>query len=282
MLTRLGQYKGLEVERVDPRPVTPDRIAMEVEILRERHATTSPAARPAEHGDLVTLDFSGPLEASDVTVMLGGGGTAEGFEDGLLGVRAGETRDVTITQNGSPVTLSVHVQGVTMKHRPNVDELADQGGHETPEELFAECERWAQEAEIERAKHAFADAALDAVVAGSDLRVTRREIERATGQPVDEIPEQARARIERVLSREMVLARIIFAEKLTPTDRELPHSDLLHKWARSSGRSAYAIVADHRREGQLDSLREQVARDRAIRLITGSAIPVAPAATAKT
>ena len=105
----LGEYKGLEVPRREPE-VEEEQIEQEIEAMRERLARLETAERPAAEGDFVVIDYVGSLrrrrrggaeprlepfaggEGRDQLVELGGGNLIPGFEEGLLGASAGETR----------------------------------------------------------------------------------------------------------------------------------------------------------------------------------------------
>ena len=114
----LGEYKGLEVGRREPE-VADDQIQQEIEAMRERLARLQTADRAAAAGDFVVVDYVGSLasepaddegaqgeepkwepfaggEGRDQLVELGAGNLIPGFEEGLLGAVAGETRTVAL------------------------------------------------------------------------------------------------------------------------------------------------------------------------------------------
>ena len=109
----LGKYEGLEVARREP-AVEEEQIEQEIDAMRERLARLQTAERPAAEGDFVVVDYVGSLvaaggpradrraarpraaaggEGRDQLVELGGGNLIPGFEEGLIGASAGETRD---------------------------------------------------------------------------------------------------------------------------------------------------------------------------------------------
>ncbi len=75
-----------------------------IERLREQRATFNEVERPAADGDRVTVDFTGTVDgetfdggsAEDVPVLLGSHAMIDGFEEGLIGARAGETRSLDL------------------------------------------------------------------------------------------------------------------------------------------------------------------------------------------
>src|SRR4051794_4378121 len=95
----LGEYKGLEVGKVDPE-VPGDVIDRELERMREAFAKLEPVERAAAEGDVLLVDFQGTIdgepfeggEAHDYLLELGEGRLLEGFEEKLGGVEEGGGR----------------------------------------------------------------------------------------------------------------------------------------------------------------------------------------------
>jgi trigger factor len=93
----LGGYRELEVPRREPR-ADPEVVDGQIEEMRERFARLEVVDRPAEDGDFVILDFVGTIdgepfeggEGRDQLVEVGAGRLIPGFEEGLVGVAAGE------------------------------------------------------------------------------------------------------------------------------------------------------------------------------------------------
>ncbi|HEY1655674.1 MAG TPA: trigger factor [Candidatus Tumulicola sp.] len=97
----LGRYKGVAV----PRPsfvVTDADVERSVTALAKERATLVPVDRPAEGGDVVTMDFSGAIDgvpfeggsAENQVAELSEGRFIPGFVDGIVGMRGGEERQV--------------------------------------------------------------------------------------------------------------------------------------------------------------------------------------------
>ncbi len=137
---QLGQYKGLEVGRAEPQ-VEEQLVDQEVERLRERLAKLQTAQRPAESGDFVVIDYLGSLvqdsgaqepfdggEGRDQLVELGSDSLIPGFEDALVGARAGDERTVALDfpadyghqqLAGRPASFAVTVKEVKRKDLPS-------------------------------------------------------------------------------------------------------------------------------------------------------------------
>ena len=102
----LGEYKGLKVEKA-AEEVTEAQVDEHINKMRERQAklVDAPEGAAVAKGDLVTLDFKGFVdgeafeggEGKDYPLQIGSGSFIPGFEDQLVGAKAGETREVKVT-----------------------------------------------------------------------------------------------------------------------------------------------------------------------------------------
>lgn len=109
-----------------------------LEVLRKQRTTFSPTERAATKGDRVTIDFTGKLngevfqggQATDYPVVLGEGRMLPDFENGIAGLKAGESRtfDLTFPADyqagdlaGKTVSFDVTVKGVEAPQLPAVD-----------------------------------------------------------------------------------------------------------------------------------------------------------------
>ena len=103
---KLGDYKGLEAEK-HVKEVTDEDVDKQIEIIRDHHATLIETDSDAtvENGDFITLDFKGYMndvafeggEGRSHPLTIGSGTFIPGFEDQLIGLKAGEEKDVKVT-----------------------------------------------------------------------------------------------------------------------------------------------------------------------------------------
>lgn len=102
---KIKKWKELEVERVDPVEVTDEDVNLSIESdLQTLTTYVEVTDRGAQNGDQVTIDFVGKLDGvafeggtgSD-TFILGEGSFVPGFQEGVVGHKAGETFDVPLT-----------------------------------------------------------------------------------------------------------------------------------------------------------------------------------------
>lgn len=136
---KLGDYKGLEVEELDTN-VTDEDVQKELETLQNRQAELVVKEEgTAENGDTVVIDFEGFVEgeafeggkAENHSLELGTGSFIPGFEEQLVGVAAGESKDVEVTfpeeyhaaeLAGKPATFKVTVHEIKAKELPVLDD----------------------------------------------------------------------------------------------------------------------------------------------------------------
>ena len=125
----LGQYKGLEVEKAEAE-VSDAQVQAELDRMAENVASTETVERPAQMGDTVNIDFEGfdngvPFDGGkgeNHDLKLGSGSFVPGFEDQLVGMSAGEEKDIDITfpedyhkdLAGKAVVFHVKVNKVTV------------------------------------------------------------------------------------------------------------------------------------------------------------------------
>lgn len=101
----LGQYMGIEVEKVDT-TVTDDDVQAEIDELLLQHATEEYVEnRPVQDGDVVDIDFKGYLgdkefeggSAEGYRLTIGSDSFIDGFEDGIIGANVGDKLDLNLT-----------------------------------------------------------------------------------------------------------------------------------------------------------------------------------------
>ena len=134
----LGAYKGIAVPKADY-TVSDEDVMKALEAERENQARFVDVDRPAENGDRVLLDYSGSVDgekfdggtAEDQTLVLGSNTFIPGFEDQLVGIKAGESRDVNVTfpaeyhaehLAGKAAVFACTVKAVQKKELPEIDD----------------------------------------------------------------------------------------------------------------------------------------------------------------
>ena len=100
----LQGFEGIAVERPVAEVSDADIDSM-LETLRKQRTVWTPVERPAQTGDRVTVSFEGTIDGvafpggkgDDVPVVLGAGGMLPDFENGLIGIAAGEAREIAVS-----------------------------------------------------------------------------------------------------------------------------------------------------------------------------------------
>jgi trigger factor len=170
-------WKKLQVPYAEPE-VPGDIVDHELNVLRSTVAELVPAERrPAELGDTLVVDLvAGDEGQHDYVVELGGGRLVPEIEEELVGMSAGETKEIELERAGEqePVRVQAVVKEIKERVLPELDdELARSASEfDTLDELRDEIEqrlRGQIEAEVDEA---FRRATVDALVDASNVQVT--------------------------------------------------------------------------------------------------------------
>ncbi|HET6447962.1 MAG TPA: trigger factor [Conexibacter sp.] len=249
-------------------------------------------------------------EGHDQLIELGGGRLIPGFEEQLLGASAGDERTIDVTfpddygaahLAGKPAQFAISVKEIRERVLPELnDELAaDAAGFDTLDELREDVRRRIAEQEERAVEAEFREAVLDAAVENATVEVPEALVEaravelwdqmvhslshrglskeaylQISGRSETEILDEAKPDAERALRREAVLAAVVAAERIEPTDDEL--AEALAPTAAREGLQPAKLLERVRKAGTLDALREDVATRKAMDLLAERAKPVAP------
>ena len=132
-------YKHLEVEAVRPVDPEDDDVEAAIETELQNHATTEEVDRRVKEGDTVSIDYVGKMDGKEFEggtgsydLVIGSDSFVEGFEDGLIGAKKGETRDVELTfpedyhpeagLNGKDVVFTVTVNKISETKVPDLND----------------------------------------------------------------------------------------------------------------------------------------------------------------
>ena len=174
----LGDYKGLEVEKAEA-TVSDEQIQAELDRMAQNVASTETVERAAEMGDTANIDFEGfdngvPFKGGKgegFDLKLGSGSFVPGFEEQVVGMTAGEEKDIDITfpkdytaeLAGKPVVFHVKLNKVTATNVPALDDefAKDVSEFETLDELKADLRAKALENAQKQIDAAFEQACVD-------------------------------------------------------------------------------------------------------------------------
>ncbi len=174
----LGQYKGLEVEKTEA-VVTDEQVQAELDRMAQNVASTETVERAAEMGDTANIDFEGfdngvPFDGGkgdNFDLKLGSGQFVSGFEEQVVGMTAGEEKDIDITfpENyhaelaGKAVVFHVKLNKVSVTNLPELDDefAKDVSEFETLDALKADIRTKALEQAEKQINSAFENACVE-------------------------------------------------------------------------------------------------------------------------
>jgi trigger factor len=246
-------------------------------------------------------------EGRDQMIELGSGRLVPGFEDQLTGASAGDERTVEIEfpedypaeeLAGKGAQFAVTVKEVKSKQLPELDdELAAEAGFDTLDELREDIRERLSEVQRSRVEAEFREAALDSAVQAAKVEIPDALVEararelwdqmihslshqgidratylRITGREEDDIVEEGKPDAEQALRREAVLAAIVAAEGIKPTEEEL--MEAVERAAPSEGTSAKKLYERLKNAGRLEQLEDDLAQRKALDLVAESAQPI--------
>jgi trigger factor len=179
----LGEYKGVEVAKANAL-VTDEDVDKEIEkVLDKNSRLVTVEDRPVASGDTAIIDFEGfvdgvPFEGGKgegYNLVIGSGTFIPGFEDQLIGVAAGEEKDVNVTfpeeygskeLAGKPALFKVTVKEIKLKELPALDDefAKDVSEFDTLEEYKADLRKKLVEKAEHKAHHENEDNVVEKVV----------------------------------------------------------------------------------------------------------------------
>ena len=191
----LGQYKGLEVEKAEV-TVSDAQVQAELDRMAQNVSSTETVERAAQMGDTANIDFEGfdngvPFEGGkgdNFDLKLGSGSFVPGFEEQVVGMSAGEEKDIDITfpedyhkdLAGKAVVFHVKVNKVTETIVPEMDDefAKDVSEFDTLEELKADIRAKALEKAEKNAQTNFETACVDKAAENTTVDMPNALVER--------------------------------------------------------------------------------------------------------
>lgn len=263
----LGDYKDLTVEVEATKEVSDEEVETRLTNSQNNLAELVVKETAAENGDTVVIDFVGSVDGvefeggkgSNHSLELGSGQFIPGFEEQLVGTKAGETVEVKVTfpENyqaedlaGKEALFVTTVNEVKAKELPELDdELAKDIDEEveTLDELKAKFRKELEESKAEAYNDAIETAAIEAAVANAEIKeipeeMIHEEVHRAmneflggmqqqgispemyfqiTGTSEDDLHKQYEADADKRVRTNLVIEAIAAAENFTTSDEEV-------------------------------------------------------------
>ena len=200
----LGQYKGVEVDKVEV-SVTDEEVEADLKQQQENNSRTVVVERPVQDGDIAVIDYEGFIDGvafeggkgTNYNLTIGSHSFIGDFEEQLIGKNAGEACEVNVTfpeeyhaseLAGKPAQFKVTVKEVKEKQLP---ELNDEFAGEVSEfETLAEYKEDIKKSLLAKkeadAKGAKEDAVIDAIVENAQMEIPDAMVETQQRQTIDE------------------------------------------------------------------------------------------------
>ena len=203
---KLGEYKGLKVDKVSTR-VTQKEVDEEIDKERERNARTIDVTdRAVQDKDQITLDFEGFVDgvafeggkASDYPLTIGSGAFIPGFEDQLIGANIDEEKEINVTfpeeyqakeLAGKAAVFKYTVHSIKAKELPELDDefVSDVSEKsETVDAYKAEVKAKIKERKENEGKQKREDQSVEQAVANAEMDIPEAMISFQSRQMVDD------------------------------------------------------------------------------------------------
>lgn len=260
----LGAYKGIEAKK-EAVEVTEEDIENRLKEMQAQNTREEVKEGAIEKGDIAVIDFKGFVdgvafeggEAKDFPLEIGSGSFIDNFEDQLIGLSAGEAKEVNVTfpeqygkeeLNGKAAKFEVTVKEVRRKELPAInDEFASEVSEfETLEELRGNVKEELTKAKTQKAEHDYELAVLETVVANANVDIpdamVNRELDnmlrdlegrlkyqgldletyfKFTNSSAADFREQMKEIALKNVKNELVMSEIAKAENIEVTDEEI-------------------------------------------------------------
>ena len=314
----LGQYKGLEVEKTEA-SVTDEQVQAELDRMAQNVASTETVDRAAQMGDTANIDFEGfdngvPFEGGkgeNFDLKLGSGQFVPGFEEQVVGMTAGEEKDIDITfpedyhkeLAGKAVVFHVKLNKVTVTMVPEMDDefAKDVSEFDTLDALKADVRAKALEQAQKQADSAFENACVEKAAENTTVDMPKALVEneldvqmerfgyqlqmsgysmeqyaKMMGGDVNTMRNAFRPAAEKQAKISVTLEAIAKAEGLVATEEEIEEEikSLAKQYEMEEAKVKEMVPAEE--------LTGSLVTRKAIKLIVDSAVAVAPKAEEKT
>jgi len=297
----LGDYKGVEVPKSEI-TVTDEEVDAEVKKEQDKNArTVAVEDRAAANGDITTIDFEGFVDGeafeggkgTDYPLTLGSGSFIPGFEDQLVGAKAGDHVEVKVTfpeeyqakeLAGKEAVFQCDVKKVEAKELPELDDdfAQDASEFDTLAEYKEDIKKNLTEKKEKEARAAKENAAVDKAIENAQMEIpdamlntqvrqmlddfsrrmqsqglTMEQYFQFTGMTLEKMQEEMKPQALKRIQTRLVLEKIAEVENIQPTDEEVEEE--FKKMA-----DAYKMEVEKIKELLGDRELEQMKKDMAV------------------
>ena len=201
----IGEYKGLELTRTS-QSVTDDDVQAEINYNLEDNGSEVKDGT-VENGDTVTINFTGTIDgkefdggsAEDYELVVGDGEMIDGFEDGIVGMKSGETKELDLTfpddyyeesVAGKAVVFKVTLQKFTRPAELTDEWVAENTEYKTVDEYRAAVKTQLEDTAVQTADYELYSDAWNEVQAASEIKDYPKEDVDAAKKSYQELNEK--------------------------------------------------------------------------------------------
>ena len=310
---KLGQYKGLEAPKAEVKVAAAD-VNARLKEMADHNSRLVSVERAVKKGDTADIDFEGfdngvafdGGKGENFDLEIGSGSFVPGFEEQLIGMKAGEEKDIDITfpENytpelaGKPVVFHVKVNEVKVKEVPAIDDefAKDVSEFDTLKDLKADIKKKMTAERTEAAQRAFEDVLMAKVAEGMEADIPQEMVElqaermmeqfkqqlasqgipfdqylQMTGTTEADFRKQADGPAAEQVKMDLAVEAIIKAEGLEASDEDVENE--MKSVAEKYGMDLDTVKKYLRPE----DVKEQVIREKVVKLVADNAVAVAPA-----
>ncbi|MCI5714747.1 MAG: trigger factor [Firmicutes bacterium] len=301
---KVAKYTGFNIV-LKKNKVTKEQLEAEMDRVKEQNVRLVEVEREIKDGDVANINFSGSVDgvkfdggtSEDYDLGIGSHSFIEGFEEQLIGLKAGEDKDVNVTfpteyhvkeLAGKPAVFACHVNSVKEKQYPELnDEFASNvSEYETMAEFKAHMEEHLQEHLDEHAKVDAENEIIDKIVENTEVEVPTQMVDNELdnmmkdmeyrlmyqglnleayanymGTTVDKIKEDRRPDALKSVKVRLALSYILDKEKITVTDKEF--DEKVEEMANSSKKSVKE-VKDSLTEDRINYMKNDILMNKLI------------------
>ena len=266
----LGEYKGLEVKK-PTYEVNDEEVEKQLASMQEKNArVTTKEEGTVEDKNIAVIDFKGYIdgtpfeggEGTDFSLEIGSGSFIDNFEEQLIGLSVGDTKEVNVTfpenygseeLNGKPAKFDVTVKEIKVKEVPALDDefAKDASEFETLAELKEDIKKNLQKAEDQKAENEFEEDIITAIIENTKLDLPQVMVEKEidhmmndlenrlkyqgltleqymefTGNTPEKMRDFMKENAERKVKADIIIDAIAKAENIEATEEELKEKAL--------------------------------------------------------
>lgn len=313
----LGEYKGVEVKKIEY-TVNNEEIDNQIKAMQEKNARIeSMTEGTIEKGNIAVIDFKGFVdgiafeggEGKDYSLEIGSGTFIDTFEEQLIGMQIGETKNVNVKfpesygkeeLNGKPAVFEVTIKERKVKELPELDDefAKEVSEFDTLDELKADLTKKLQESNDIRAKREYEEAVIDAVSVNAtadipeaminkeidnmikdlDMRLKYQGLDlnsyyQYTNSNEEKVREYMKESAEKRVKIDLLLEKVAKVENIDATEEEL--KDKATELAKQYGEKDIDKTVELILNAQKDYLKQDVVNEKVIKLLVDNSKAIA-------